>query len=90
MAEKWDAPAAVPADATTPAVAKPVLSKVPTTKKLKPAKNSGRVAVGEKLAERNRVAREAKKNQKTPEAPDEGKRRQKTQVAESTAICFLA
>ena len=38
----------------------------------------------------NRVAREAKKNQKPPAAAAEEKRRQRTPAAESTAICFLA
>ena len=64
MAEKWHAPA-VPADAEE------VLSKVPTTK---PA-NPGRVAAGQKLAERNRLGYEAKKNQKPPEAPAEEKKK---------------
>ena len=59
----------------------------PTTK---PAKNPGRLESGKMLAERNALAREAKKNQKPPEVPtDEGKRSQRTQAEESTAFSFL-
>ena len=62
MAEKWHAPA-------VPANAEEVLSKFPATK---PA-NPGRVVVEKKLAERNRLGCEAKKNQKPPDAPAEEK-----------------
>ena len=61
METKADAPAETPAE-----VPEQSLTKVPTTK---PAKHPWRVATGKKVAERNCVVREPKKNQKTPAAP---------------------
>ena len=61
---------AIPEENTSPAVAPTgtptpdrVTSDVP--KQTKPAKNPGRVASGKRLAERNRLAREAKKQAET-------------------------
>ena len=69
MVWKSDAPAAAPAH--TPQVQEPVLSK---ESKTRPAKNPGRVPAGKKLPERNRLAREAKKNQRPPDTPADEKK----------------
>lgn len=61
METKADAPAETPAE-----VPEQFLTQVPTTKS---AKHPWRVATGKKVAERNRVAFDPKKNQKTPAAP---------------------
>lgn len=61
METKADAPAKTPAE-----VPEQFLAKAPATK---PAKHPWRVATGKKVAERNRVALEQKKNQETPAAP---------------------
>ena len=56
----------IPEETVTPATPERVTSDVPKTK---PAttKNPGRVASGKRLAERNRLAREAKKKEKETE-----------------------
>ena len=51
---------AIPEETVAPATPERVTSDVPKTKPEK-AKNPGRVASGKRLAERNRLAREAKK-----------------------------
>ena len=51
---------AIPVEAVAPATPERVTSDVPKTKS-ETAKNPGRVASGKRLAERNRFAREAKK-----------------------------
>lgn len=76
IAEKSVAPGA----ADAPVVPEQVLSKEPN---VKPAKIPGRVATGKKLAERNRLASEAEKNQNRPEAPAKERRSQRTQAVES-------
>ena len=56
--------APTPAPATTPTPPKPPATPVRVTAdppQTKPAKNAGRVASGKRLAERNRLAKEAKK-----------------------------
>ena len=53
----------IPKETVAPATPERVISDVPKTKPAK-AKNPGRVASGKRLAERNRLAREAKNKPK--------------------------
>ena len=58
----------IPEETVTPATPERVTSKVPRTKPAT-AKNPGRVASGKRLAERNRLAREAKQQAEAQKPP---------------------
>ena len=58
----------IPEETTTPTTNKNITSDVPKTKPAT-AKNPGRVASGKRLAERNRLAREAKKQAEAQNPP---------------------
>ena len=74
------APAAAPTPANSPTPAR-VTADPPQTK---PAKNAGRVASGKRLAERNRLAREAKKKAQTEAASTSASTSASTTASSST------